>query len=63
MYDACRKEEFRTHSTNGLESDIITFCIYSNEYLLFFVEDTVSTTQSNYRNVKLNYVSLHYSYN
>lgn len=50
-----------THCTNLLESDVITFSYIPKD--IFFTEDTVSTTQRNYTNIKLNYVSLHYFYN
>ena len=51
-----------THSTNLPDSDIVTFCIYSDEYF-FFAEDTLSVTQRYYTNIKLNYLSLHYFHN
>jgi hypothetical protein len=44
-----------THSADLLENDIITFCMYSNDF--FFTQDTVSTTQRDYTNVKLNCIT------
>jgi hypothetical protein len=63
-----RKNLRMTHSTNLPEGDIITFCIYSNEYIYIYIyiyiaEDTLTTAQRYYTRIKLNYVSLHYFYN